>query len=56
MDFANKLLNIDNLDLDKIKSYAYDYYLKVCDKEIYKKNYKNMLDEFEYLIQRWKEK
>ena len=22
----------------------------------YKKNYKNMLDEFEYLIQRWKEK
>jgi hypothetical protein len=37
MDFANKLLNIDNFDLDKIKSYAYDYYFKVCNKEVYKK-------------------
>ena len=50
MDFANKLLNIDNLDLDKIKSYAYDYYLKVCDKEIYKKNYKSILKDFELAL------
>ena len=50
IDFANKLLNIDNLDLDKIKSYAYDYYLKVCDKEIYKKNYKSILKDFELAL------
>ena len=50
IDFVNKLLNIDNLDLDKIKSYAYDYYLKVCDKEIYKKNYKSILKDFELAL------
>ena len=50
IDFANKLLNIDNLDLDKIKSYAYDYYFKVCDKEIYKKNYKSILKDFELAL------
>ncbi len=49
-DFANKLLNIDNLDLDKIKSYAYDYYFKVCDKEIYKKNYQLILKDFELTL------
>ena len=49
-DFANKLLNIDNLDLDKIKSYAYDYYFKVCDKEIYKKNYQSILRDFELAL------
>jgi len=45
-DFANKLLNINNINLEKIKSYAYDYYFKVCDKEIYKKNYMTTLNEF----------
>ena len=50
IDFVNKLLNIDNLDLDKIKSYAYDYYFKVCDKEIYKKNYKSILKDFELAL------
>jgi len=45
-DFANKLLNINNINLEKIKSYAYDYYFKVCDKEIYKKNYIAILNEF----------
>ena len=46
VDFANKLLNINNINLEKIKSYAYDYYFKVCDKEIYKKNYITILNEF----------
>ena len=46
VDFANKLLNINNINLEKIKSYAYDYYFKVCDKEIYKKNYIAILNEF----------
>ena len=46
VDFANKLLNINNINLEKIKSYAYDYYFKVCDKEIYKKNYMTILNEF----------
>ena len=50
IDFVNKLLNIDNLDLDKIKSYAYDYYFKVCDKEIYKKNYQSILRDFELAL------
>ena len=45
VDFANKLLNINNINLEKIKSYAYNYYFKVCDKEIYKKNYMTILNE-----------
>jgi len=49
-DFANKLLSTDNIDFDKIKSYAYDYYFKVCNKEIYINNYKSILNDFKLML------
>ena len=56
-DFCEKLeILLDKQHISTIVENAYDYFNKVCDEEIFKKNYKNMLDEFEYLIQRWKEK
>ena len=56
-DFFKKLeILLDKQHINRIVENAYDYFNKVCDEEIFKKNYKNMLDEFEYLIQRWKEK
>ena len=54
--YDNKNLLLDKQHISTIVENAYDYFNKVCDEEIFKKNYKNMLDEFEYLIQRWKEK
>ena len=50
IDFAKKLLKIDNLDSGKIKSYAYNYYFKVCDKEIYKKNYQSIFKDFKLAL------
>ena len=53
-DFYNKLLNLDQIDLEKIKSYGYEYYINTCSSEIFKKNYTSILNEFKYAMTRWK--
>ena len=54
-DFLNKLeILSDDQKLKDIVESAYSYYNKVCDEENLKNNYIKIIEEFEYLTQRWK--
>lgn len=45
IDFFNKLINIENLNLEELKLNAYQYYLEECDKIKFKNNYISILKE-----------
>ena len=40
--------------IEKIVENNYKYYKLICDENIFKKNYENILSEFAYLLNRWK--
>ena len=54
-DLYEKLeICFDKERLKKIVIKNYDYYQLVCNEEDFKTNYEKILDEFSYLIDRWK--
>jgi glycosyltransferase involved in cell wall biosynthesis len=53
-DFFNKLIDIENINLEELKINAYEYYLKECDKVKFKNNYISILKE--YKKYHWKQK
>ena len=54
-DLCEKLdILFDEAKINEIVEDNYEYYKLVCDEENFKNNYKNILDDFHYLLNRWK--
>ena len=54
-DFCSQLeIYADISKIEKIVENNYKYYELICDENIFKKNYENILSEFAYLLNRWK--
>jgi len=55
IDFCKKLEIYSDLSkFDKILESNYEYYKLICNEEAFKINYEKMLDDFFYLLNRWK--
>ena len=54
-DLFNKLsICFDETKIEKLIENNYEYYKLICSEETFKTNYEKMLDEFSYLLGRWK--
>tara|TARA_Y100000992_G_C21257643_1_gene489433 strand:+ start:477 stop:1688 length:1212 start_codon:yes stop_codon:yes gene_type:complete len=54
-DFYQKLdICFEENKIKKITEKNYEYYRLICDKNLFKKTYKKILDDFSYLLNRWK--
>ncbi len=54
-DFSKKLeIYSDKAKLDEIVDKNFKYYNSVCNENDFQKNYEKILDEFDYLMSRWK--
>ena len=54
-DFCEKLkLCFDDTRIKEITDDNYEYFKKICSEDKFKDNYKKILDEFSYLLSRWK--
>ena len=54
-DLYEKLeICFDKEKLEKIVTENYEYYKLVCNEDDFKKNYEKILDDFTYLVNRWK--
>ena len=54
-DLCKKLeIIFDDSKIEKIVKKNYEYYQLICNENIFIDNYKKMLDEFSYLLNRWK--
>jgi len=56
-DLLNKLKNIENgkIDLNKLTNSAFEHYKGTCSDEVFVNNYKKVLDEYDYLRNRWED-
>ncbi len=54
-DFCKKLdICFDEEKIEKITESNFEFYNSICSEDKFKKNYKDILDDFFYLIERWK--
>ena len=54
-DLFNKLdICFDINKIKKITDDNFEFFQSICDENNFKKNYKNIFDEFKYLLSRWK--
>ena len=54
-DFCEKInIIFDTPKVNEIVKQASSYFTKVCDESLFINNYKKILDEFSYLLNRWK--
>ena len=54
-DLCKKLeIIFDDTKVEKIINENYEYYQSICNENIFILNYKKILDEFSYLLNRWK--
>ncbi len=54
-DLYKKLdICFDNVKVEKITNKNFEYYKSVCNEEDFKINYEKILNEFHYLLDRWK--
>ena len=54
-DFCSQLeIYSDNSKIEKIVENNFKYYELICDENIFKRTYENILSEFDYLLRRWK--
>mgnify|MGYP006130232873 FL=1 len=56
-DLMDKLKSIENgeIDLNKLTDSAFEYYKSSCSDEVFVDNYKKMIDEYNYLRNRWED-
>ena len=55
IDFCRKLDVYSNPSkINKIVEDNYEYYKEVCSENTFKNNYEKILNEFSYLLNRWK--
>ena len=59
LDYKDLILKLELLDnkslIKEITEKAYKYYQNNCDERIFQKNYQKILEDFNFLISRWKE-
>ena len=56
-NLVDKLKSIENgeIDLNKLTNSAFEYYKSTCNDEVFLSNYQKMLDEYNYLRNRWED-
>lgn len=56
-DLVDKLKSVENgeINLNKLTNSAFEYYKNSCSDEVFVGNYKKMIDEYDYLRNRWED-
>ena len=55
IDLVKKLeICFDQNKVNEFTAKNYEYFKNICSEDIFKENYEKILDEFSYLLNRWK--